>query len=410
MKFLQVESIEKVREKLLNSALGWFLQTEYLPLSKVCGKVLTEDILSRENSPNFRRSMVDGYALKFEDAQRAGEDNPAFLKVVGTVKMGVQTTFDISDGECAEIPTGGMLPEGADAVVMFEYCETAQDDQIAVYHSVSKGSYVVNIGDDMKEGALLLPKGKCLTPHDIGILAVAGIKDVPVVREPVVSFLSTGNELVTPHYEKLEFGKIRETNILSLSALAEKVGYKIGFTAVLPDDEVAIKAAVAQAMETSDVVVISGGSAKGKLDLTAKIIDDMAKGGLFAHGIALKPGKSTVLRYDEASKTLLAGLPGHPIAAMTVFEMLFGWLLRELVGSPPPLSIPAILPFNVPGDAGKLTAFPCRLELEGGVYTAHPIHYRSGLIANLTAAHGYFLIDKDTEGLQEGESVLVHLY
>ncbi|MCL2855599.1 MAG: molybdopterin molybdotransferase MoeA [Defluviitaleaceae bacterium] len=410
MRFLQVDTLEDARQKLLDEAKAWLPATELLPLPQAAGRILAQDVYAANNSPHFRRSTVDGYAVIAKDVQGAGESIPSFLTVVGAVEMGKGADFAITSGQCAEIPTGGMLPQGADAVVMVEFCETFGDDEVAVYKAAAHGDHIIQIGDDMRAGALLLPKGKRLTPQDIGALAVAGAKNVSVFALPKIAFISTGDELIVPHYNPLEDGKIRESNTLSLAALAARHGYDVVQTLSVPDDQYTIKQAIKQAMEICDIVAVSGGSSQGKKDMTADIIQMVATPGVFTHGIAIKPGKPTILGHDETSRTLLVGLPGHPISAMTVFELLFGWLPPNLTGAAENFPIPAKLTTNVPGSDGKTTCCQCKLIFEDGAYTAHPIFSKSGLIATLVEASGYFLIDRGTEGLHKGDNVLVYLY
>jgi len=410
MKFLQVVTIEVARQKLLEVARGWLVDTETLPLSHAMGRVLAQDIFSTEDLPHFRRSTVDGYAVVAKDTAAAGEALPTFLKVVGVVEMGQGTNFAIKSGECAEIPTGGMLPAGADAVAMVEFCEPFGTDEVAVYKSVAHGSGVIQVGDDMRAGDLLLSKGKRLTPQDIGALAVAGVADVTAFALPKIAFISTGDELISPHHAPLTDGKIRETNGISLSALAHKHGYYVEHTAVVADDREAIKQAVSHAMANCQIVAVSGGSSQGKKDMTADILGELSTSGVFVHGIAMKPGKPTILAFDEATKTLMVGLPGQPISAMTVFELLFGWLIRQTTQSSEPFAIPATLNTNVPASEGKMTVYPCTLALNDNQYTATPIYAKSGLIATLTTAHGYFVINRDTEGHRQGDTVMVHLF
>ena len=410
MKFLQVSNLENARAKLLDVASAWLPVQRVLPISFASGEVLASDMYSSEDVPHFRRSTVDGYAVMSKDTAAAGESLPSFLKVVGNIEMGFSADFAISSGECAEIPTGGMLPDGADAVVMVEYCETFGKEEVAVYKSAAFGSNVVQVGDDCKSGNLLLPIGRRLTPLDIGILATAGIKEVPVFAPPSICFISTGDELVSHDCSQLVAGRIRESNNLTLSVLAAKLGFSVLNTVILPDDEMAIKKAALEAMDSCDIVAISGGSSQGKKDLTAAIIDGIARPGVFIHGIAIKPGKPTILGSDGKSKTILAGLPGHPISAVTVFELLFGWIWKRLTKSHEGFPIPAKLTQSAPGSEGRLTVYPCKLGFENGTYMAEPIFAKSGLLANLTAAHGYFLIDRNTEGLKKGADVLVWLF
>ncbi|MCL2169222.1 MAG: molybdopterin molybdotransferase MoeA, partial [Defluviitaleaceae bacterium] len=245
---------------------------------------------------------------------------------------------------------------------------------------------------------------------DIGTLAVAGVGEVAVFARPSICFISTGDELLSPHTSPLENGKIRETNSLSLSALARKLGFNVEKTMTLPDDENTIKQAIIQSMEKYDIVAITGGSSQGKKDMTAEILDAVSGGGVFTHGIAIKPGKPTILGVDKPSQTLLVGLPGHPVSSMTVFELIFGWLWRRLMGVPEGFPIVAKLTDNVPGSAGKLTFYACKLSLDADGYKACPIFSKSGLISSLSAADGYFLIAQDTEGLRKNDTVHVHLY
>lgn len=410
MKFLQVDTVEQARQKLLEVTQDWLLDTETLPLNQASGRVLAEDIFAIEDLPHFRRSSVDGYAIVAKDTAAAGEAIPTFLKIVGCVEMGQGTNFSIKPGECAEIPTGGMLPAGADAIAMVEFCETFGIDEVAVYKGVAHGSGVMEIGDDMRAGALLLPKGKRITPQDIGALAVAGVACVPVFAQPKIAFISTGDELISPHNSPLADGKIRETNGISLSALAKKHGFHVEHTAVVVDDRDAIKQAVTHAMTKCQIVAVSGGSSQGKKDMTADILDELSTPGVFTHGIAVKPGKPTILAFDEATKTLMVGLPGQPISAMTVFQLLLGWLIQKTTQTAEPFPIPAHLSANVPSSEGKMTVYPCFLTLEGNQYKATPIYAKSGLIATLTTSHGYFIINRDTEGHRQGDIVMVHPY
>ena len=304
---------------------------------------------------------------------------------------------------------GGMLPDGSDSVVMVEYAEPFGSDGVAIYSSAANGENVVQIGEDAQKGALLLRRGKRLLPQDIGALAAAGVTSVPVYAPLRLTVLSTGDELVPPEKEP-RLGQVRDINTHVLTALARKIGFSVVAASVLPDDENVLEQALRTAMETSDIVAVSGGSSQGKKDITREIIDRVASPGVFTHGMAIKPGKPTILGYDSASRTLLAGLPGHPVSAMMVFEQLFGWLFRELTGCAEVFAIPAQLACNAPSSPGKLTCWPVKLSWAGQGVTAEPVFGKSGLITTLTGADGYFTVDRDTEGLKAGQTVLVHLF
>ena len=406
---MKVDTVAAARRKLLDSAKGWLGAAELLPIEEAPGRILAEDVYAPEDIPSFRRSTVDGYAVVSGDTAAAGESMPVFLNVKGSVEMGKTAAFSISRGECGEVPTGGMLPEGADAVVMVEYTEAFGGEGVAMYQSAAYGENVVQTGEDAGAGDRLLPKGKTLLPQDIGALAAAGVVEVSVYKKPRITILSTGDELISPAAYPAP-GQIRDINTYALAALAEKNGYLVVGKSVLPDDEGALERTIREGMKTSDVVAVSGGSSQGKKDLTREIIDRASSPGVYTHGMAIKPGKPTILGYDDASHTLLSGLPGHPVSAMMVFELLFGWLLREITGGGQAPFIPARISSNVPTSPGRLTCWPVRLEWAEGGMTADPVFGKSGLITTLTKAGGYFVVDRDTEGLKAGETVKVYLF
>ena len=414
MKLLKVDTIEEAREKLIRCVKPWPLKTENITLAAIAimsgsaARVLAGDLHASSGIPGFRRATVDGYAVLAQDTAAAGESIPVFLKQAGTVQMGKPAGFSIKSGECAYVPTGGMLPEGADAVVMVEYCEAAAGN-IAVYDAAAAGAGMAEAGEDVKKGGLLLRRGALIRPQEAGALAAAGITKVPVFVPPKLFIISTGDELVPPDQEPGP-GEIRDINTSALRALASKRGYQVVMSRVLTDDEEHLKTTVAEAMGSSDVVIISGGSSQGEKDMTAAIIDGEAEPGVFTHGLALKPGKPTILGWDEESKTLLAGLPGHPVSAMLVFELLLGWLVDRLFGRAPPFPIPALLSCNVPGSPGKTVCQPVILKYNENACYAEPVFGKSGMITTLTQADGYFIINLNREGINKGENVLVHLF
>ena len=409
MEFLKVDSIEAAREKLLSSVGGWMARQEVLPPGQAPGRILAQDIFAREDIPAFRRSTVDGYAVLSKDTAAASDSIPVFLAVKGQVEMGLPALFAIENGECAEVPTGAMLPGGADAVVMIEYAEKFGTDGVAVYSGVSHGENVVQIGEDAKSGELLLHRGKQILPQDIGVFAAAGVSGVPVFAPLRVTIISTGDEIIPPG-QAPQPGQVRDINTGALSALAQKNGFEVVGTAVLPDDETALEQALRAAMQTSDVAIASGGSSQGKKDMTKTLIDRVAAPGVYTHGLAVKPGKPTILGVDSASQTLLVGLPGHPVSAMIVFELLLGWLLREITGSQGPPAIPARMSCNVACAPGKTTCWPVKLHWTGDGYEAQPVFGKSGLITTLAKADGYITVGRDTEGLNAGQTVLVQMF
>ncbi|MCL1786627.1 MAG: molybdopterin molybdotransferase MoeA [Defluviitaleaceae bacterium] len=408
MDFLKVDTLDTAIDKMKNAAEKWLYKHENIPLFLAHGRILSQDIFAPQNLPAFRRSAVDGYAVQAKDVAGAGESSPAFLQVAGAVLIGQPTNLHVQGGQCVEVPTGGMVPAGADAVVMIEYVENFGENGIAVYSPVAAFDNMVEIGDDMQADTLLLTRGSVLSPKNIGALAAIGMTKVPVYGRSKVTIISTGDELVALG-DDVPHGKIRDISSYSLQAMAAQGGLQVVDAAVLPDDINVLEAALRQGMASSDMVIISGGSSYGKYDMTAKAITNVASPGVFTHGLALKPGKPTILAADDLSQTLIVGLPGHPVSAMVVFELLMKGMRHRLLGCRPAPPISARLTSNVPADGGKMTVYPCTLAWDGSAYIATPVFGKSATITTLTKADGYFTIDAGVEGLPQGADVLVHL-
>ena len=407
MELLQTNTLQSAREKLLDYLMGKH-DKKTVKLMDAEGQVLAEDIRSLSPIPSFRRSTVDGYAVISRDTQGVSESIPAFLENVEEIRIGHEATSALKSGQCAYVPTGGMLPEGADAVVMVEYCEPFSLESVAVYDSVSVGRNVVNIGEDVESNGVILKKGTTLHPQAIGALASAGLSRVSIYTSLKLTIISTGDELV-PLDKVPELGQVRDINTYALESLAKKHGFDVVSTYVLKDEEELLKSAVLDSMQISDIVVISGGSSQGKQDMTARVIDALSEPGVFIHGISIKPGKPTILGYDKQSSTALIGLPGHPVAAMIIFELIVIWVKNRLIGKNDETYIYAKMKTNVGSAPGKTTCQMVQLSDFEGEYFAEPIFGKSGIMSTLTAANGYTLIDMNKEGLHKGEIVKVFL-
>ena len=409
MKLLKVDTLIEAREKIFKKACSWTLKSETISLnSENLGRILAEDIFASDDIPGFRRAIVDGYAVHSGDTSGATESIPVFLKLAGKVPMGKPVQFSVRSGECAYVPTGAMLPPGADAVVMTEYAELS-DDKVALYETAAPGAGMAEAGEDARKGDLLLGSGAIIRPREAALLSAAGVTEFSVFSPLALSVISTGDELVPPEKNPGP-GEIRDSNSNALEALAVKRGYRLVSSRLLGDDAGLLEAAIRETSALSDVVLVSGGSSQGEKDFTADIINRVTKGGVFTHGLALKPGKPAILGWDEENRTLLAGLPGHPVAAMMVFELLLGWLFDRLFKVSPPFPIPARITSNIPGKPGRTVLQPVTLRFENGTYLAEPVFGKSGMITTLTRASGYILIDLNKEGLRKDEPVLVHLF
>ena len=406
MDLLKVDTIKEARSKLASCCAGIMPGTEETDLFEALGRVLAFDIFSKENIPPYRRSIMDGYAVRSKDLGAAGDMIPTMLKVTGEVLLGTDSSaLSVEPGCCVYVPTGGYVPEGADAVVMVEYCEPFGESMLAVSKSASPGENVVQEGEDVSEGDILLSKGRKLRPQDIGVLAAAGVVRVPVFVPWRVTVISTGDELVSPE-ETPGPGQIRDINSYTISARSEAEGFTVMRTLSIKDDSDSITAALEAAKADSDLVVISGGSSQGKKDMTAQLVEKAADHGVLTHGIAAKPGKPTITGYDEASRTLFIGLPGHPAAALMVYEQLLISLWRGMTGREDQRSVPAKVTANAPSAPGRMT-FQL-VKLNGN--EAEPVFARSGMISPMSAADGYFVTDENSEGVRAGDTVRVFLW
>ncbi len=409
MKLLRVDTVNEARSKLMDCCADLMLQTEVKGLLDAAGYILAEDIYSKENIPPYRRSIMDGYAVRSRDLGAAGDMIPTMLKVSGEVLLGADSSdLKVEPGCCVYVPTGGYVPDGADAVVMIEYCEPFGNGMLAVSKSASPGENVVRVGEDVAEGDLLLPKGRRLRPQDLGVLAAAGFSEIHVFMPWKVTVISTGDELVSPAQTPGP-GQIRDINTYTIASRSAAEGFELVRTLYVRDDRDALKEALAAAKGDSDLVVISGGSSQGKRDMTADMIEAAADGGVLTHGIAAKPGKPTITGFDTASRTLFIGLPGHPAAALMVYEQILIHLWRSLTNCEKERTLRAKVNVNVPAAPGRMTFQLVKIS-EGDVAEAEPVFARSGMISPVSVSDGYFIMAENQEGIRPGDMVDVHLW
>ena len=312
---LYVKTPEEVLD-LIHKEFTGIADTELVELSSAIGRVLAEDIASEEYVPDFNRSTVDGYAVHARDTFGCSEAIPAMLPVVDEVLMGQSADFVLNTDECCIVPTGGALPEGADSVVMLEYTENYGDGLIGIAKSAAPGDNVIFRGDDVYPGKVILKKGRVLSAQDIGALAAIGKFCVPVRKKLRAGIISTGDELVQID-EKPKNGQVRDVNSHMLAAMLEAFGVHAVNYGIVTDDRVLLSEKMAQAVTECDIVLISGGSSVGVKDATCSMIESM--GELLVHGIAMKPGKPTIL--GKIQKKPVFGLPGHPVAAYFVAKL-----------------------------------------------------------------------------------------
>ncbi len=376
---------------------------ETVALIDAIGRVLSQDIAAEEYVPDFDRSTVDGYAVKASDTFGCTDAIPAILTQVGEVLMGEGADMELSAGDCVAVPTGGAVPKGADAVVMVEYSEDYGDGTIGISKSVAPGGNMIFRGDDVYPGKVILKKGRVLTSQDIGALAAIGRVEVPVVKKLTVGVISTGDELVPPEVRPGP-GQVRDVNSPMLEAMLGQFGVKVINYGIVIDNELLLSERVRKAVNECDAVLLSGGSSVGVKDAACRIIESM--GALLLHGIAIKPGKPTIL--GKAGVKPLVGLPGHPVAACFITKLFVLPLLGQLMDRDmTSYTVTAKVTESISANHGRAQYHCCRLEYREDGLWAHPIRGKSGLITTLAGADGYFCISRDCEGLPKGAEVQV---
>lgn len=389
------------------------IETEFMPLSgraediwlgEAIGRVLAEDITAAEYVPDFDRSTVDGYALRAADTFGCSDAVPAILPLCGEVQMGEGAEFALPEGALCYVPTGGAVPKGADCCVMLEYSEDFGDGTIGIAKSGAPGMNMIFRGDDVRPGKTVLSRGRRLSAQDIGALAAIGRTRVPVVKKLRVGIISTGDELVSPE-DVPGPGQVRDVNAPMLAAMLAPFGAEAVSFGIVRDDETLLADALQRAAESCDAVLISGGSSVGVKDASCRLIEAMGK--LLLHGIAMKPGKPTILGKTGSGKPVV-GLPGHPVAAYFVTRLFVLPLLARLEGrSLAEHTVTARLTESVSANHGRAQYGCVRLERRGAELLAHPIRSKSGLITTLAGADGFFCIGRDCEGLPKNAEIQV---
>ena len=414
MKLLKVDTLEAALDKLENAMKSCMPETEWVPVLKALDRIAAEDVICTEDIPGFDRSTMDGYAVVARDTQGAGESMPTFLDLVGEVEMGKEPEFELSSGQCAYVPTGGMLPHGADAVAMVEYCQPFGPDKIAVYSPLSSGHNMVHAGDDVRCGEVLVRMGRKIRPSDMGLLSAAGKTEIKVHKLWKIYIISTGDEIVPPEAMPSP-GQVRDVNSAGLLGEALSQGFDVTGLEVVCDSQDVLTDKVRSAMKECDVVVISGGSSQGKKDATEAVIDSLTSSGAFIHGLAVKPGKPTIIGFDEPTECTVIGLPGHPVAALLLFRIIVGGIWKRLTGSAEAekeIAVDAVMVSNIAASPGRktfqlVTMDYEHIDLETGLPQAVPVLGKSGLIRTMSAADGYIVMDVNDEGLSRGERVKV---
>jgi len=385
------------------------VEIETVPLMDAYERVLAEPVAATENLPDFRRATMDGYAVRATSTFGATESNPAFLTVKGTSLMGETPVFPIATGEACRISTGGMLPDGADSIVMIEHTEALDATTIEVYRSAAPGQHIIESGEDFLKDEILLAEGRRLRAQEIGLLAAFGRDSLKVYRKPVVAIISTGDEVV-PVTETPPPGKIRDINTYTLTSMVMACGAVPVSYGIVRDNSESLNQTLSLALKTSDMVLVSGGSSVGVRDVTIDALSALPNPRILFHGISISPGKPTILAMSQHKA--LWGLPGHVVSAMVVFLKVVKPFIEHISGvkgKSDPRRVPARLSRNLSSAQGRVDYVRVKLRTVYGKLVAEPLLGKSGLINTMVKADGLIEIGLNVEGLDQGEPVEVEL-
>jgi molybdopterin molybdotransferase len=381
--------------------------TERVALEEALGRVPAEPVRAPHDLPGFARATVDGFAVRAADTYGVSEGQPGYLDLAGEARMGRPPEASLRPGAAIAIATGAPLPPGADAVVKVEHTQSTLPALIEVVRPATPGEGMVRPDEDAPAGAELARPGRPLRAADLGMLAAAGVTEVAIHARPCVAIVSTGDELVGRETTELETGQVRDATAPALAALVREAGGEPAFAGIVPDDRDALELTLRRALAGCDLLVVSAGSSVGARDETASAIAALGEPGIWCHGLALRPGKPTLLA--DCGGVPVIGLPGNPRSALVVFRLV-GMPLVRLVGgctdSPPEPTVPARLGRDLPSAAGRLDVV--QVTLDGD--TATPMFGSSALLSILARADGYLVVPEAATGLPAGEEVLVTLY
>jgi molybdopterin molybdotransferase len=387
--------------------------TEEIPSVRARARVLADELRSAVDLPHFHRAAMDGYAVIAKDTFGASQSLPAYLKLAGVVEMGKEAAQPLTPGTAMRISTGGMMPPNADSVVMVEYTDETDAGLVEIHRGVSPWQNVIQIGDDIKKGELVFPRGRRLRAHDLGALTGVGIASIPVFKKPRIALISTGDEIVDVESEPRP-GQVRNINQHSLAGLIEECGGELKDWGVVRDDRTALRDAIAGALEWSDLVLLSGGSSMGAKDIALETILSFPDAQFVFHGISIAPGKPTI--FAKACGKPILGLPGYPVSALVIFDLFAAPLIRRLGGENLDVlekfsrSVRAVLKTNVASQIGREDYVRVVLERSPAGLLAAPLPSKSGAIFTLVKADGMVRVDMNQDGLEQGEEVEVILF
>jgi len=398
------EATERFQRYLSLEPLG----SEEVTLDQALNRVVAKTVIADVDVPAFDRSNVDGFAVVAADSFGAMEESPRQVKLNDEVlSPGVAPQQSVSSGYASPIATGGMLPRGADAVMMIEHTELLDSGELEFHNSVAPGQNVTFAGTDVAKGETVLRAGQLLTSREIGVLAAVGLERVEVYRKPRVAIVSTGDEIVQPG-QPLRPGAVYDSNAAIIGAAVEELGGEPVQMGAIPDDDAALTDIVQRGLEC-DMVILSGGTSKGAGDLSYRVVSKLADPGIVAHGVALKPGKPICLAVTQDKPVVI--LPGFPTSAIFTFHEFVAPVIRAFAGLPPESrqTMEATLPVRINSEKGRTEYLLVSLVQGPDGITAYPMGKGSGSVTTFSYADGFITIDQHSELIEAGTTMPVQL-
>lgn len=402
---LELKTVDEAKKILGKIRL---METETIEATESLDRFVAIDVISPEDLPPFNKAMMDGYAVKAEDTFGASEEKPVSLSLIGEIKIGEVPEKEVKKGEAIKINTGAIMPQGADSVEMLEYVDSVRGEKILIRKALTPGENVAKRGEDIKKGEVLLAKGHKIRSQDIGALSGLGITKIKVFKRPKVAIIPTGDELVRPS-KRPESGQIRDMNTYSLAAQIKKCGGEPISFGIIKDNYKVLKKKIEEALSKADMVLISGGSSVGAYDLTLKVMGSLAKGKILTQGVAIKPGKPTIIA--KVKEKIIFGLPGNPVSVMVVFRKIVEPIILAMMNAKEKIrTVNARLARTVTSSTGREEYIRVRLEEKEEMLIAIPLHRGSANIVSLVKADGLLKIPRLSEGIEKGQIVEVEIW
>jgi molybdenum cofactor synthesis domain-containing protein len=408
MKFLKTIRVEEFKE-ILDSVPILRTEEETVSIEESFNRIISRDIASKINVPHFRKSRMDGYAVIAEDTFGAEEDNFIKLELIEVIQAGEVPQKRLERGQCSYVATGAAVPKNANGVVMVEFTEKSENN-ILISKAVTPGTHIIEIGHDIKERNTIVKKNTLVDLATMGILASAGIKEVWVSKQLIVSLLSTGNEIVTQDVENLEIGKIYDVNSVVLKKAIENTGVLVNYLGIINDNYEELKSALDKALETSDIVILSGGTSKGEGDLGPQVLENYDDIEIMVHGVKIKPGKPII--FTKLKNKIIFILPGYPTSALSCFYVFIDNFLRKISGFPlrERFSKEIEVGERIYSTVGRHEFKAVKIKEEDGIKKIFPIKTGSEAISTIFHADGYIEIEELESIIERGDKRRIYFF